>query len=445
MERRAMKFMVWDKPLAGVVSRRILLAGICVLTIAALIDPADRILHLKLPAFLLVGLVWVCRCGIRRRTIPARIWMAIVAFALLVPLLWTIVGLARYGVHNPEVDFGTAKSFLFLLLVPILISENIDLSSLISRTSILVALLTLLMVSVSFIFPAAFEIFYAFSLSKQNAIVAESRDLIGTGVGMFYYKTSALLVFPFAYYCNRLASPGQGKVKPLLFCAIYGAALLFSGARANFLGEMLIAGCFATRYLVRRLGWAPAVVIAIAASGLFAAAMAPKFANTQETSNSIKLGHLHSYEELFNAHPSILLWGEGADTAFYSEGYEDWTTVTELTYLELIRVFGIPMTLVFLCCLLWLALKIFRSGRFGLELAYTTYLLISASNPLLISSTGFLAVCAVWKEAEAPSSRNSAFHLIEPTYKLPPRLFAGWIMLIAKTGSAGRSAEARSR
>lgn len=440
-----MRLIAWNKPWSGVLSRRILLAGVCALTIAALIDPADRILHLKMPAFLLVELIWVCRWGITRRSIPARMWMAVTGFALLVPLLWTVVGLARYGVHNPEVNFGTAKSFLFLLLVPVIISENIDLSSLITRTSILVALLTLLMVGVSFISPAGFEVLYAFSLSKQNAIVAESRDLIGVGVGMFYYKTSALLVFPFAHYCGRLASPGRGKARFLLFCLIYGAALLFSGARANFIGEMLIAGCFVTRFLVRRLGWAPAVVIAIAASGIFALTMAPKLANPEETSNSIKLGHIQSYEEEFNAHPSILLWGEGADVAFYSKGYEDWTTVTELTYLELIRVFGIPMTMVFLCCLLWLAARIFQSGRFSLGMAYTAYLLISASNPLLISSTGFLAVCAVWKEAEVPSDRNSAFHLAEPTFTLPKRLFASWMVLVAKTGSAGRAMEARSK
>lgn len=440
-----MKLMTWNKPLSGVISRRILLAGVCVLIIAALIDPADRILHLKMPAFLLVELVWFCRWGITKRSIPTRMWMAVTGFALLVPVLWTVIGLARYGVHNPEIDFGTAKSFLFLLLVPVLMSENIDLSSLITRTGILVALLTILMVGVSLISPAGFDVLYAFSLSKQNAIVAESRDVIGVGVGMFYYKTSALLVFPFAYYCSRLASPGRVRVRFLLFCLIYGAALLFSGARANFIGEMLIAGCFATRYLVRRLGWAPAVLIAIAASGIFAITMAPKLANPEEASNSIKLGHIQSYEEEFNAHPSILLWGEGADVAFYSKGYEDWTTVTELTYLELVRVFGIPMTLVFLYCLLWLAIRIFRSGRFGLGMAYATYLLISASNPLLISSTGFLAVCAVWKEAEVPSDTKSVFHLVEPTYKLPKRLFASWMVLVAKAGSAGRAMEARSK
>ena len=435
--------MAWDKPLSGVISRRILLAGVYALTVAALIDPADRIFHLKIPSFLLVGLVWVGRWGITRPIISARMWMAVIGFALLIPTLWTVIGLTHYGVHNGEIDFGTAKSFLFLLLVPVLISESIDLSSLITRTSMLVALLTILMVIVSLISPAGFDLLYAFSLSKQNAIVAESRDLIGVGIGMFYYKTSALLVFPFAHYCNCLASPVRGKARSLAFCIIFGAALLFSGARANFIGEMLIAGCFITRYLVRRLGWASAVLIAITASGIFAATMAPRLTDPEETSNSIKLGHIQSYEDLFNAHPSILLWGEGAEIAFYSKGYGDWTTVTELTYLELIRIFGVPMTLFFFYSLLWLAARLFRRGRIGLGVAYTTYLLISASNPLLISSTGFIALCAVWKEAEAPSAMDSAFYLFEPAYRLPERLFAKWMVLIAKTGSV-TSAGARS-
>jgi len=404
-------FATWSPRAA---SRLLLLAGICLLTFAALIDPADEIFHLKVPAFALVMLVWILRRGLARPTVTPATWIIVITVAMVIPALWSMLGLAHQNIHGPDLMFGLFKAFLFLLLVLVIITEDIDLASLLIRMSPLVALLTFVMVIASFVFPPVFAALYAFSLEKNNAIISTSRDLLGIGLGQFYYKTSCLLIFPLSWYCSRATQPGPGRLRSLLLCLLYGAALLFSGARANYLGGLFIAGFFFIGYLGRKIGRVPALIVALAAVILFTSVLASKLANPTETSNSIKLRHVQSYEQEFNEHPSILLWGQGADTAYYTEGFRDWTTTTELSYLELVRIFGVPMTALFIVGLAALAYKILRDRQYAVGIAFVTYLVMSGSNPLLVSSTGFLAVCAVWKEAESTSTGKSAFHLSAP-------------------------------
>ncbi|HKU24817.1 MAG TPA: hypothetical protein VJQ54_05050 [Candidatus Sulfotelmatobacter sp.] len=409
-------------------SRWLLLVGVCLLTAAALIDPADKIFHMKIPAFALIVVVWLGRRGVRKGTVPPRVWIGVIGLGVMVPLLWTVLGLVRYNVHSDDVSFGVIKSFLFLFIVPVVLSEDIDLASLIMRLGSVVALLTFVMVGVSFLAPAVFYVLYAFSLQKENAIITESRDLVGLGIGMFYFKTSALLTLPFSHYSSRLAGVGPGKWRVLALWACYGVALIFSGARANFLATLGIAAFFGARYLARKLGWVPASMFILAGALASTSTLVVKLANPAESSNAIKLKHMQSYEQEFVSHPSYLLLGQGADTTFYSTGFQSWTTSTELSYLDLIRVYGVPMSLLMFGCLAWLVLKLLKSERYGLAIGFIGYLLISGSNPLLISSTGFLAICAVWKEVEFPSSKNSAFHLADLPTVVPRRLFASWIV-----------------
>ncbi len=393
-------------------SRHLLLLGMAVLTFAAALDPSDEILHIKVPAFIFVLALWLARRGATRPTVCVRIWTLVAVVSLVIPLCWTILGMLHQNVHTTVLDYGIFKAFLFLLILPVAISEDINLNSLIVRAGYPIAALTFAMVAVSFMFPAAFAALYAFTLEKGNAIIATSRQTLGLGVGMFYYKTSPLLVFPLAWYCGQLATPGRKRLFPLLCCAAFGTALILSGARANFLAAVFIVGFFVLRSMRRRFGLPVALVMGLLAAVLFSDTVVVRLANPEEASNSIKLGHIDSYVQEFNRNPSVLVWGEGAGSAFYSEGFEDWTTVTELSYLELIRVFGIPVTLFFLVGLFWISRRLFRQGQFGLGIAFISYLVICASNPLLISSTGFLAICAVWKEVERPSSAASAWHLL---------------------------------
>jgi hypothetical protein len=399
--------------LGGAASRLLLLSAVILLVFAALLDPADQIFHLKIPAFSAVVLISICRRGLFRKTVSGTVWTATIATAVVVPLAWTLLGLLNFGLHSGDTQFATLKSFLFLLILPVLICEDIDLASLVKRMGIVLVALTFFMVAVSFISPAIFLVLYEFCLAKQCAIITTSRDLLGVGLGQFYYKTSALMIFPFAHYCARLFHRGNKSFVPLCMVLCYSAALLFSGTRANFLAAVFVGGVIALVYIRASFGLTASVVVALLGAILLSITLIPKFTQPDEESNSIKLAHLRSYEKEFDEHPEILLWGQGTETGFYSEGFQDWTTVTELSFMELIRVFGIPITVLFSGGLAWIGFALYTRRSYSALLAYIAYVAIAGSNPLLISSTGFIIISAMWKEAVLPSTSHSAFHLPE--------------------------------
>ena len=89
--------------------------------------------------------------------------------------------------------------------------------------------------------------------------------------------------------------------------------------------------------------------------------------------------------------------------AFYSSGFLRVTNLTEWTYLELIRYFGI-LALVIIYIFyrplvnLW---KNFQNNlSYTLFWAYLAYLLIAGTNPLLLSSTGMVVLLIVYSYVE---------------------------------------------
>jgi hypothetical protein len=115
----------------------------------------------------------------------------------------------------------------------------------------------------------------------------------------------------------------------------------------------------------------------------------------------MKVGHYDSYIKLFMEHPQYLVWGEGLGSQFYSSGNADFVTQTELTYIDLIRWFGIPLAIILILLLLYpiiyfyLNKKVSQNNRY-LIVSYWGYLFIAGTNPLLVSSTGMLAVLTLF-------------------------------------------------
>lgn len=376
---------------------------ITLLVFVALLDPSDQIFHLKVPLFVGVIVSYALSRGINRSTISLGTWAITITVSLILPLICTTIGLLNSDIHSDDNVLAVLKSFLFLLVIPILINENIDLLSRINRMSIVIASLTIALAIAGVIAPALFLLFYQFSLDKQNAIISTQRDVIGIGLGQIYYKTSSVMVFPFLYYLWEYLDRRARRMFPLLMIVLFAVALLASGTRANVIASALM-GCMSVLIKLRqKRGWGSVVLFVLIASAVLGPFVISRAFDPTEESNAVKLGHARSYANEFSEHPQILLWGEGAATAFYSEGVRDWKAGgTELTYLEIVRLFGIPITMGFAVGLLWIAYALYRKRKWYMLTGYLAYLAISGSNPLLISSTGLLVICAMWKEAVTP-------------------------------------------
>ena len=118
--------------------------------------------------------------------------------------------------------------------------------------------------------------------------------------------------------------------------------------------------------------------------------------DTEESSNAVKIQFFRDYTNLLSD-PTTLLLGQGLGAAFNSteRGY---VTVSELTYMELLRsygvMFGVPMLVGLFYPLERLARHKWKPVHF-LYLAYAVYLYLCTANPLLVSSSGMLVFAIV--------------------------------------------------
>jgi hypothetical protein len=399
-------------------SRVLLQAAISLLVLIALVDVSDMMLHLKAPAFVTVFFIWFYRqFTISRRMdrerhhkLPRHVWMTTLGVTVVVPMLWISIGLLNSDLHSGDAPLGLLKTFLFFSIVLVLVSEEIDLISYILKLSIALAVATIAVFVIGLISPELSLGIGLFVAGKGNGLITPNRTLFGVEFGEVYYGGCPIMVFPFAYYCDLVSQYGLSKLSSVFMCSLFGIALLLTGARADILVALSIALIFALRYIRRVSGWVPALIVGLMVVIFAAAIVIPDFTDKKEVSNAVKLKHIHSYYEEFSARPAVLLSGEGANTAFYSDGFGVWTTVTEVTYFELVRVFGLPMVFLFVFGLLWIGYSLFAHGLLPIGVAYLGFLVIAASNPLLVGSTGFLVIAAMYEQAVRCSGRPLPRH-----------------------------------
>jgi hypothetical protein len=378
------------------ISKSVLIVSLSFFVAVVLLDPSAKILHLKLPLFIFVFSVWAIRVACRMVNPGSlKTCAAILLFSFVIPGIATIVGLLGDTLPAGEFHFATLNSFALLLLIPIVSSEGIDLTKHIIRWSFIIAVLTIAMAVLSFVAPLFFSVVTEFTLAKENAFVSP-RDMLGVGVGSYYYASAAVLVLPIAYYLRNLLDCRR-KIISFLFFVLFSAAVLCSGSRATALGSFAVVIVLILQKIKTIIGPGTAllvllVIVAFGGSYIFS------YFDSKEESNAIKVGHARSYVEEFSAHPSYLIWGQGADTEFYSTALDAKTNKTELSYIELIRQFGIPVTFVFVIALVYPMFELGRraSSTSYLALPYGVFLFEAGTNPILIGSTGLLVVCSIW-------------------------------------------------
>lgn len=391
----------WSHAIVSQLTGRALKALFWIYVLVCLADPLDQMFHAKTTLFVILMAFWFARLALGWvDNCSNAMWTGVVGVGLVVPLIATFVGLLS-GRNPVGMRFSTLEIFVLLFLLLVIETEKIQLEWILIRCCLLLAVVEIAITVVALASPLLYVGIYEFTALKQTAYLSVDTDRLGIGVGSFYYKTSATMILPLAYYCARMAASKRLRIADVFFFLVYLSAMLFTGARANLLAALAVCGVFALVKIYRTLGVVWSFSTFLVLFSVLITAYAPRFFNPAEASNAVKLGHVASYITEFERHPSYLLWGEGADTEFYSEGFQENTTITEVTYLELIRNFGIPVSILLAILLCWpvVALASRESRRIGtgyFAVPYAAYLLMAATNPLLLSTTGLLIVVAAW-------------------------------------------------
>ena len=243
-------------------------------------------------------------------------------------------------------------------------------------------------------------------VEKGSAFFGPFRNYSGQNFYYMYFVASPMLIYLVVQEAWDLFD--KKTKNQFLWCGVAAVALFLSGTRANML-LATIAVPFV--YLWRRLGWAAiptcaslAAICLLTLHFLGFQAVGSMF-DPQNESIRIKLRFLSGYVEIFSDMVT-LLFGQGFNAHVWSSAFGEMlpggayggASKLELTYFELMRVFGVVVGGVFFYLMAVFLKKLSEtdSSCRWMAPAVFLYMVVSAFNPYLFSSNGMLplGLCA---------------------------------------------------
>jgi hypothetical protein len=381
--------------------------------LACIFDPADKLLGVKVWLFVLCWLMTIALCLISRqgRSVPFGLLIYTLSF-ILVPVL----SIAWYWVSDgsePFEGFNLLKGYLLIAFAPLLVLARINLLPYLSAVLTALATVVILVFTALQVEPDLYGAVYLFGEST-GIVLPDVRDY-GSGITSLqvYFVTSPMLVISIAYYFDLAVKAPARKTRLLYFALMLVniAGMLLAGTRNNLVVSLLLPITLFMLYAKNKVlsslvGIGMVIVLAVLLADELRA-----FLDPAEFSNSIKLSLLKDYGDIFSD-PWILLFGQGLGA------YHHWAAkglsfyITELTYLELLRNFGLVGALIMLGLVFFPVFHAFFSRRYipgnlALIFAYAFYLLMCASNPNLFSSMGILILSVILANTFMTSRKRS--------------------------------------
>lgn len=382
--------------------RVLLQANLFLLFLVAVFDPADKVTQLKVPLFISLWILFlfsVLFANGKRSALTSSLLRYVLLFSVVLPTASVLWYFARGGGVGSYDGLPYIKSFLFLTLAIVLLVTQLDA---IRPLSVVLTILSVVITGIA-------------ALCYNDPSLAQFLWPVGDATGVFaigdrtygnlsytyvYFHSAPLLVLSIAYFANHtIKSTGRARYVNAALMVLNLVGMVCSGTRNDMIFGLL------TPILViiwnsgrhRKLALAAVVAILVVAIGVYGNDILQAMFDPENESNAIKIAHLKDYAVLFSD-PLTLLFGQGLGAYFYSTAFGTETSITELTYLEFVRNFGLFLATVYFCLLSYPLLKLrdsaFRADHY-LLIAYASYLIMSASNPLLISSNGMLVLAIV--------------------------------------------------
>ena len=357
------------------------------LLFVVIFDPSNKIFHMKeilMMSIFTFFLMILFRNNFKIKS-NERTLLIYILFGLLLPFYGMFNGIIQDTYFSLQFALGHIKSLLFFFIFLILINIDNSFEKIFIRIIYLLALtIILLYLGLLFQSPIVIKCVYWLVYDVENALIGP-RQFGDITVMMVFYKTAPLLLLAIGYiFSNKI------NFMSILLIFIVLTALVFSGTRANILMSILLTGLFIymkSNKLIKIL----LIISFIIIISLILPSLVGNLFNSDEASNSTKLGHMLSYLSLFANNPLIILFGQGIGSGFYSSGNESILQQTELVYFDLFRMFGVFYFILFILLLLYPLAFIYKEERYK-AIAYIAYLIVAGTNPLLIGSTGILVI-----------------------------------------------------
>ncbi len=366
---------------------------LALLFFVVIVDPTNTVFRLKeiLFSFFITG------CLLMQKQYSSKILTAILVlfFSFVFSLLHGYLN--NYNFNSQEC-LSFFKSFLFFFILLFTNDSTLHFFNKLTFPCLLISCVTIFIYLIVLFSPEITSIIYAFVISKNNMIMISTRSFLGLDITSIYYKSSPILIILLSYYCYLFFYFSKNKKKHLIYVLLFFITLLCSGTRANMFSAILII-CIISSWKIRESFGRPFFITLFLSFIIIVSLFTIKMLSEKEESVEIKGGHLNSMIELFQKDPSIILLGQGPGSLYYSKGVNDYIAISEISYFEIIRMYGIIgggfiLFLFFFPIILLFRLKT-QEGR-AIGYGYLAYLFIGGTNPLLISSTGIILLATVY-------------------------------------------------
>ena len=372
---------------------------VALLWVAAVFDPVGKFLSIRFLA-LALALVGVILIGIPALLSRHNFRLGWREAAVVCTLLWLPgFGLLMYAIRGTDAAF-TDTSYIAAGLLLTTTWLYADARGTARGVTVMLLCLRLLAASVIATYPIlalAGDDAWLAPLSEGDVALFGFRQYGSVTLPYIYFLASPMLVFLVAYEAQALRE--YPTTRRMLSCGFAVFALGLSGTRAHLIIACLYLPVYfmATSNSKHRIAVRLASAIALTATLAAASPIIGEFLDAGETSNSMKLQALERYEEIFSD-SAVLLFGQGFNAHTWSNplqqmiATENDATKTELTYLELVRVFGVIGALPYFGLLVGLVLASARlpQQHAWFRPAFIVSLFNSSLNPYLFSTNGML-------------------------------------------------------
>lgn len=365
--------------------------------LSCVFDPADTVLGLKMPLFVFSWLIFIFFTrNLASLSIPKELVLYVFAIIFL-----PIISICYYYLTNgsqPYEGLSFLKAYLLISFAILLYLSKINLLAALSRILTFLAVAIILVYVVVLIFPLTFLPLYSIGLDSGIFHIGEREYAANLKIWSIYFVTSPMLAVSIAYYMHK-AVKADRKKKYIFLVLLNVFAMFIAGTRNNMFVSILLPVTLMVVESKHRKIISGFLLLFILFFILYFKDIILALFDPAESSNQTKLGLLDDYAKIFGD-PINLIFGQGLGSyTYWPSRNNSFYYITEHTYLEIIRNFGVFMGgFLFILMLYPVFITIYSKKIFierSIIIAYIFYLVMSATNPLFFSSLGMLILSVI--------------------------------------------------
>ncbi len=393
--------------------RRVLVILINLFFISCIFDPADQLFRLKMPLF---GACWaVFALFVLPRVHRYRIPLGLVFYVgtmIAIPAFSVAYYLLNNG-QQPFEGFALFKSYMMCSFTILLFLSRVDALRPVAYALSFLAVAVIGVYALSKFAPGLFGPVDQF-LNRYGIANVNVRDYSSdVELLLVLFATSPMLVLSVAYFTNfALVTTGWRRIGYGLLAGINIAGMFLAGTRSNLFTAVLLPLVLVVMRVRRKF-----IIFLCAGLGVFWVALAyweqlAALFSAREHSNQHKLVLMEDYWRIFSD-PMTLLLGQGLGA------YQYWTPrgfafpVTELTYFDVIRFYGVFLGGIILWLMFYPVIYAFLINPHYTQkhiiVGYAFYLAACFGQPLFFSSSGMSILSIILANIFLYSHRRMKF------------------------------------